>query len=183
MIAPYESEERNRTAQGRNAPPGKLTFLDRPDVTRLGDRDHQAERDDEEHRRAEERRRRAADRTSRPRGRPSAIATVGARPQMPIASPRRAAGARSATRDEIAVVANPQPTPCTARRARSQAREAASGSVAVAAAKRARPPRAKGRRPLRSSAPAERTRVATAAIDERPMTSPTSLFDAPRAAA
>ena len=102
---------------------------------------------------------------------------------MPIASPRRAAGARSATSEAIAVVANPQPTPCTARRARSEASEAASGRRAVAVAKRASPPRANGRRPRRSIARAERSRVATAAIDARPMTIPTSLFDAPRAAA
>jgi hypothetical protein len=102
---------------------------------------------------------------------------------MPIASPRRAAGARSATREEIAVVARPHATPWSARTARSGPSEEASGRSAEAAAKSPRPKRAKGRRPFRSRARAERTRVATAATEARPTTIPTSPFVAPRAAA
>ena len=64
---------------------------------------------------------------------------------MPITSPRRETGARSATSDEIAVVANPQPTPCTARRARSVASEPASGGGV--AREEGEAARAKGRRP------------------------------------
>jgi len=102
---------------------------------------------------------------------------------MPIASPLRAAGARSATSEEIAVVARPHPIPWSARSARSVPSAPASGRSAEAAAKRARPESANGRRPFRSSARAERRRVATAAIEARPTTTPTSPFEAPWAAA